>query len=320
MTPRFPRRLVLLRAKREGTFDPHQTYLGTARRARVARKLAVHLRRGDACLLATPMWSDPGAFLDDLRLDCTLGAPALAVDLLDLGAIGIRNAPQVWRPLVEHLSAVCEVRLSEQARAELGRSEFVPVVRSILRSRGPARALVLAGIEVLPPDVLRDWVRLADEPDTGASLLLAGAVDPSQLEGDRVVRATLADYGPHEALEALVERVGVRDLDRLRWLAAWSGGIPAVLRAVASAFAARATEALGDQQVMRWLGELGADLRRAVQDAAYDPLLRRRLADLADGAPRPADPDLDGVLALSGLVRSDGAHSQLRAPFLGQLA
>ena len=335
-TNRLERRTKILRGKRNGCFDRNQYYLEAANRARVARKVRCRIRQMEPVVLETPRWSSPERFLDDLAGDLAVGSPEIYARSLSVTPLRGRDRGYAMTWLATGVRDF--VGIAEPVRQAVGRRGFQHQLLSYFMEadRGPLRALLIHGLETLGNELTQDLVLAYQEfLDQRAGerrsfvLLLASSAGAASLQvsgsegqvGRELAEViVLPDYGGREAVEALVEYSGSASQASLEAAAEISGGIPAVLEAMGGAVA-QSGRLADPTELMRTLGPVGAEIRRAAAIIAADVQLADRLERLAREGALPPDPKTDAALGRAGLVEAgaDGAM-RLRAPFLAELA
>lgn len=325
---RLDRRLALLRGKRQGSFDKDQYYLERALRARTARHVRVLLRRGLPVVLVTPRWTQIRQFLDDVATDLLVGRPVVESRTLSLLPLEGRTPHQAWNWLVQAVTEFCGLSSeSGSAWRMASRQGFRHTLRALFAraEEGPRRCLMIHGLEHMHVEALRDLIDVFEDhvhhrDGPGRfNLLLAGGIDAPHFEFGGSTRLTLSDHADPEAVEALVEHLGPREVHRLRDLVEVVGGIPAVL----DAFGTEASGAIGEviaqrTAVWRVLGNLALELRRAWEVASTDDLASDRLRAIGEAGSLPALP-IDEPLVRAGLVVVERGRSRLRAPMLSDL-
>ena len=322
---RLDRRLVLLRGKRSGAFDPNQRFYEAAQRTRMARQLRVLLRRMQPVTIVTPRWSQARRFLDDLSTDLMIGEPSVKCRTLSLLPLEGRTPHQAWAWLVQAVTEFCHLDLDGPAWQVVSRRGFRHVMGDLLKraEHGERRCLMIHGAQHIHVEALRDLISTLEThiaERTGEprfNLVLAGAVEANHFRIGGFRRLTLPDYGTEEALGNLVEHTGPQDPGLLESVVDIVGGVPAFLDVLAQD-PSRLKEVLVDRDaVWRLLGSTALEVRAAVEltqtrDEAFD-----RLEALARG-PRPTEP-LDESLHTAGLVRFEQGQTFLRAPILADL-
>jgi hypothetical protein len=240
-----------------------------------------------------------------------------------------RTLHQAWHWLVLAISEFCSLHQVEAASSIVSRTGFRHALAEVLRraeAGGGRRCLMIHGLEHLHVEALRDLIEVFGEhrgARTGPpalNLLLAGSIDAPHVDLEGLERMSLPDFAPAEGLEALVEHLGLGDLEAWRALVEATGGIPAVVDCFGAEGAGRVGEAAADRRAA-WqvLGPLAAEIRQAFEIVASDSALQDRLEAITRTGPQPADPR-DERLIRAGLVRSARGRSELRAPFLADLA
>lgn len=336
---RLNRRTTLLRGKRGGAFDRDQYYLEQAVRARIARKVRFRLRRMEPVLLVTPRWSEPLRFLDDVATDLQIGEPSVRARTLSVRPLEGRTPHQAWSWFVLAVTEFCALPLDGPAWKVVSRRGFRHVMRELFAraEEGERRCLLVHGLEHMHVEALRDLLdvygahlrerALVGRPPgrSGFNLLLAGAIDAPHFEIAGVDRIVLEDFSDREAMEALVEQIGVDDVPKVRSAVGLVGGIPAMLDVLGTEAAARLTELATDSSAI-WslLGGVATEVRRAFDIVVSDETLLARMERIARDGPQTPDPR-DSALLRAGLVRSVGwsdrsRRTVLRAQFLADLA
>ncbi len=321
---RLTRRLTLLRAKRNGCWDPDQAWYETAPRARAARAVRVHLRRMEPVMLVAPRWSEPHRFLDELGCDLALGKPDVVTRTLNLAPLAGRTIPQAWAWLLQALQEFCAIRQDGPATSAVSSQGFHRVLRSVLEraSTGPRRCLMFHGTEHAPLDALTDLVETftdaaarRNSTSTGLNLLLSGSLPIPSCTG-RFVQLQLPDFGLGEATEALAEQAGAVPPTLLAHLVKVVGGVPALIEAVGRLDLAHQGEIVADRAALwKLLGALGDEVRGAAHILASDLQLAQRMETIARRGPVVADLEQDAALLRSGLVTLfDRRRIRLRAP------
>lgn len=322
---RLDRRLVLLRAKRLGTFDPDQRYLEQAERTRVARQLRVLLRRGVPVAMVTPRWSQARRFLDDVSADLLLGEPSVVCRTLSLAPLQGRTPQQAWAWLVQAVTEFCRLDLEGPAWQVVSRRGFRHVMAELFEraDHGPRRCLMIHGAQHIHVEALRDLVSVMSEHVTARTdephfnLVLSGAVEADQFAVRGGVRLVLPDYGPPEARENLAENDGLQRDDLIDAVTELVGGVPAFLDTLGTRAADLKELLVHRDNVWGLLGPLGTDIRTTIANASSDEASFSRLETLCAGpaATRP----VDRPLQVSGLVRIENGLTRLRAPILADV-
>lgn len=329
---RLNRRINILRGKREGCFDRNQYYMEAANRARVARKVRCRLRQMRPVTLHTPRWSAPERFLDDLAGDLAVGLPKLSARSLSVAALRGRDRAYALAWLTAAMREFFGIE--EPVRQAIGSTGFRNLLVSYFATSdgGPHRALMLHGMETLGNELTQDLVhayqRYLDgrlEHERRFVMLFGSSAGAETLRvicpGDEVEAevVVLPDYGGPEIVDALVEHAGVQsDDDVLEAAAELSGGIPLVVELLGSC--GGQMERLDSAALMRTLGPVGAEIRRAAAIVSADTNLADRFERLAREGVLPEDPSTDEVLSRAGLLLSEKGEARLRAPFLAELA
>lgn len=331
-THRLHRRTALLRAKRDGAFDPGQYWHEGADRQRAMRKLRALLRLMQPVILSTPRWSQAHRFIEDLAVDLSVGQPAIQGHVLSLQAVQGKSALQAWAWVMARFTDLCSISVDRRFAQAVSRDGFRTLFANLLRQAqgGPRRCLMLYGLEAVHLDALRDLLDVYEQHMLEArdrrriNLLIAGTVDVPAL-GANVTRMTLPDYGKAEAIEALVEIVGPQPTARLERLIGAVGGVPAVIERLAAEGPAAIEDAVATREgVWRRLGPVGAEIRSAFAIVSADNALSQRLEQLAREGPSPEMPDRDPRLVRAGLVRftrkGKAKLTGVRAPVFADLA
>lgn len=330
---RFERRRTLLQGRRETAFDPDQLRIEGAPRARLARRLRSHVRRLEPIAMLTPRWSAPQSFLEDLALDLAVGEPEIGCRTVSFRPLRGRSAPEAWNFLLGVLGGlpgsepqiapmVCDRRgFFNAAEMLLGRAQ---------EEAEYAVALLAHGAEHLPVEVLEDlcvvWGRYADDAaaDRRCTLLLAGSVETPALEVGPGSRIDLADFGEIEAAESLVVQLGGQDPAEVEWAARFSGGVPAIVQALAQGASRPDQLPQSPQALLRAVGSIADELLSAVQGVLTLPDTAERLHTLLDGEARPEEPDVDEALLMACVIRRvrrpGGPQVALRSPAIAMVA
>lgn len=313
--------------QREAThFDPQQHYLELALRSRSARQVRTWLRRMDPVFVATPRWSRPQGFLEEIALDLAVGEPAIGCRTLGCRPLKNRSPQEAWGFLLQvfgQLGRGGELELAPSTAVERKGFHFglSQVLEQAHRSSRHRLAVLMHGIEHLPVEVLSDlcdeWRAYSDRHPEGVrvALLLAGAEKPRWLDLPGLREGVLEDYSEAETIAALVYRCGKLPPRQLRLLAAFTGGVPDVvesvvaqLRAQASAPAGAAGRRTDAEALVQGLGALGDEMRGALDIVAAQGDLSDRLSMLASGTVWPEWLDLDAPLIEAGLVKRVRCH------------
>jgi hypothetical protein len=328
---RLDRRTRILRGKRQGAFNRDQLYLDRALRARVGRKVRAHLRRLESVVLITPRWSQAQRFLDDVAVDVAIGTPRVEARLLSLQPLAGRNVHEAWSWLAQAFVEFCSLPSDGPLAHAVNRHGFRHALTSVFRrsTRGPRRALLLHGLEHLHvearDDVLRCFEDHLDEvgTDRRLTLLFGGSVDTPQFELRGGVKIALPDFGPDEAIEALVEYLGPGERDRIAQVVELVGGVPALLDRLGSE-AELGRLAADRDGLWRALGPLAEEVRGAVAIVSAVDGLAERLEEVSREGPLPEDVRWDRMLLRAGLFSAEGRIGRgkvaLRAPLFAELA
>jgi len=334
MIHRLDRRLTILRAKRKGCFDRNQYYLERAARARVARRVRIHLRNMEPVILIAPRWSSAMRFLDDVGADLLIGMPGVTSRTLNLSPLRGLSVPQAWAWMVQALGEFLEIKLDGPAWQAVSRHGFRFVMSQLFnRAQGhdERRCLMIHGLEHIHIEALKDLMQVFEEfmmragDQRRTNMLLAGAIDAAHLEFAGASRILLPDFHEEEAIETLVESLGPIELHRLESLVELVGGVPAILDRLGEQEPKRLTEIVADpQSVWRILGGLAIEIRGAYEIVAADQALSDRLDVLCSEGPLPEDAEVDSQLLRAGLVkrRRNGLSwmTSVRAPVFSDLA
>jgi len=334
MTHRLDRRLIILRAKRNGCFDHNQYYLERAVRARVARRVRIHLRHMEPVILIAPRWSSAMRFLDDVGADLLIGMPTVTTRTLNLTPLKGLSVPQAWAWMVQALGEFLEIKLDGPAWQAVSRHGFRFVMSQLFnRAQGhdERRCLMIHGLEHIHIEALKDLMQVFEEfmiragNQRRTNILMAGAVDAAHLEFAGASRIVLPDFHMDEALEALVEYLGPEEPHRLQSIIELVGGVPAILERLGEEDPRRLSEIVADPQTFwRIIGGLAIEIRGAYEIVAADQTLSKRLDTLCSEGPLPEDATVDHQLFRAGLVtrhrRGLDWLTAVRAPVFGDLA
>lgn len=329
---RLDRRLRILRGKRNGAFDPNQYYLERAARARIARKVRLHLRRMDPVVLITPRWSEARAFLDDVALDLALGKPQIEARTLSMAPMVGRSVHESRTWLVRAVTEFVGFPVDGPISQAVDRRGFRHVLGGLLEKAdtGPRRALLIHHLEHLHVEALSDFVQVFEEylgaaDDRRLTLLLAGSVDVPAFEMAGAVHVHLGDYSEVEAVERLAESTGPTDRKLLERAIDLVGGVPALLDRLGALAEQRGGRLPGSREdLFRALGPLADELRGALEIVLGDVKLVARFEHIAQGGAVPYDPDRDLPLVRAGVVehRPGGSVAKVgvRAPVFGDIS
>lgn len=284
--------------------------------------------------MLTPRWSAPQSFLEDLALDLAVGEPEIGCRTVSFRPLMGRSTPEAWNFLLRVLGDLVGVEELRIAPMVCDRRGFYNAAEMLFgRAQEETEypiALLAHGAEHLPVEVLEDlcrvWGRYVEDvaADRRCTLLLAGSVETPALEVGPGSRIDLADFGEVEATESLVVQLGARDPAQVEWAARFSGGVPAIVQALAHGVARADDLPRSPTELLRAVGSVGDELRGAVQSALTLPDTAERLHSLLDGEPRFEEPDVDEPLLLSGVIRRvrrvGGPHVALRSPAIASVA
>ncbi|MCA9488922.1 MAG: hypothetical protein KC621_03345 [Myxococcales bacterium] len=327
---RLDRRLAILRGKRNGAFDRDQYYLERAARARVARRTRVLLRRMRPVVMVTPRWSQARRFLDDVATDLLLGEPRVVCRTLSLAPLEGRTPHQAWNWLVLAITEFCDLRAGDGAWRMVSRHGFRHTLKDLFQraEEDPTRrCLMIHGLEHMHVEALRDLIHVFEdhahqrEGEPRFNLLLAGSIDAPHFDIAGTERLVLTDFSEVEALETLVEHLGVDEIPKLRDLVSIVGGVPAMLDTFGQEVPGAIGEVIADRRAAwRVMGNLALEMQQAFSIVAADDALHDRIEEMANAdQPLPLDPR-DDALIRAGLVRLEGGRAELRAPVIGDLA
>ncbi len=334
MNHRLDRRLIILRGKRNGCFDPDQYYLERAQRARAARRVRHRLRNMDPVVLITPRWSRAMRFLDDVGADLLIGMPTVRTRTLNLAPLKGLSIPQAWAWLVQAVGEFLEIKLDGPAWQAVSRHGFRFVMTQLFnRAQGhdERRCLMIHGLEHINIEALKDLMQVFEEfmiragEHRRTNLLLAGAVDAAHLEFAGASRIVLHDFHEVEAIESLVESLGPIESHRLASIVELVGGVPAILEQLGTEEPGRISEIVANpESVWRILGGLAIEIRGAYEIVASNDALSNRLETLCTNGALPEDKEVDLQLLSAGLVkryrRGVRWYTMVRAPVFGDLA
>jgi len=323
---RLDRRLVLLRGKRNGAFDPDQRYYEAAPRTRTARQIRVHLRRMKPVTLVTPRWSQARHFLDDLATDLLVGEPSVLCRTLSLLPLEGRTPHQAWAWLVQAITEFCRLDLDGPAWQVVSRRGFRHVMRDLLKraEHGERRCLMIHGAEHIHVEALRDLISVVDDHvaervgEPRFNLLLAGAIDANHFRMGGCRRVVLPDFGAEEAVGCLVEHTGPVEPGLLESVVEIVGGVPSFLEVLGQQPDALSEILVDHDAAWRRMGSVSLEVRAAVQILQSDEAAFERLEALSVGALDTSRP-IDARLHTAGLVRFEADTTHLRAPLLGDL-
>lgn len=335
--PRVARRLRAARWKADAApvgpqARAQQTFLDTALRSRSARLVRTFLRRMEPVFVATPRWSRPQAFLEEVALDLAVGEPSVGCRTVGFRPLKSRGPAGAWPFLLAVLGQLGRGASGDTVATAVDRQAFRAGVGEALeaahRSSRHRLAVLMHGIENLPVEVLADlveeWSRYRQDHPEGArvTLLLAGAERPDWLQLPDLHEVRLEDYSESETIAAIVARCGPLPPRRLLALARFTGGVPAVVDAVAELVQAKGPR-LDVDLMLQGMGPIADEMRGALDIVAARGELADRLNLLARASTLPADAALDASLRAAGLLRQRRRAGQdevcLRSPALAAL-
>lgn len=277
--------------------------------------------------MLTPRWSAPQSFLEDLALDLAVGEPEIGCRTVSFRPLMGRSAPEAWNFLLRILGELgggeWGVRSVPMVCDRRGFFNAAAMLLDEAQDEAPYPIALLAhGAEHLPVEVLDDiaqvWSRYAEQTDRDrrCTLLLAGSVDTPALDMGGSSRMDLADFGELEAADSLVLQLGMIDPLELERAARFSGGVPAIVQALAQGAGRGFPNS--PAEYLRAMGPVANEIRAAVQSALTAPHTADRLTMLLDGEAQPEDPDVDPALLYSGVIRRvrsiSAPHVALRSP------
>lgn len=332
---RSARRMNVLRARREYVFDRGQVHMEGAVRGKAARRVRSWLRRLEPVWMLTPRWSAPQAFLEDVALDLAVGHPEIGCRTVSLRPLMGRSVPEAWNFILRVLADLPGRDWSHRpVPMACDRRGFVNAARQLLdeaheTSEYPV-ALLAHGTEHLPVEVLDDlgqvWRNYLEQAEHArrCTVLFAGTVETPALQLGDVARLDLCDFGEAEAVAAMLMRTGPIDPIALDRAVQFTGGVPALVDALAAGALGERILPTSHAGLLRTMGPMADELRGAVAMAMTTSDTADRLHELLDGEPHPTEPDLDRSLLLAGIVRrvrgSGVPHVILRAPALATVA
>jgi hypothetical protein len=310
---RTERRLRFWQARRGTTFDTDQLYAEEAVRSRTARRVRAQLRRLDPVAMLTPRWSAPQAFLEDVALDLAVGEPAIGCRTVAFRPLMGRTQAEAWNFILRVLGELPGAPYtSRMVPLVVDRRGFFHAAEQLLaeaHEEAPYPVALLAhGCEHLPVEVLEDlahvWARYASltRTDRRCTVLLAGSVETPALDVGGAARVDLCDFGEGEAAAALIMGAGLAPPAALLRATKFTGGIPAVVAAVAEG---ASQDGLPGQpeELLRTMGPVADEVRGAVHAAMADADTAERLYALLQGEPLLEEPEVDHGLEMAGLLR-----------------
>ena len=313
---------------RKSPFDPEQHRLETDLRSRTARRARGLMRRMEPIMMRTPRWSSPQAFLEDLALEMALEKAPVRCRTLSLEPMQNRERHETWRWLLEALAQLGPngpLETTYVASTVGFRRAVVELLQRLQTELTHETALLVHHAEVLAPGVssalIEAWVQYAHLVPTNrmVNLLLCGALGESC--ADNVHTLTLNDYSSHEAARAMSSMLDANSPDGLNAAVTFSGGIPAVIDAMAQNIRRIGGIPLSTSGLMKCLGDLQPDLEEALHWLSDKPELADRVEALVEAELLPLIPELDQALINAGLVSCVG-HNQvsIRAPLFVSMA
>lgn len=286
-------------------------------RERLARKVRNMMRQCRPITLITPRWSGVEGFLDTVLPSLS----GLEIETISTPNLVGKAPVEAWNFL---LQALCSLT-SEAAPIVLEQRAFQAETRRILAHIPAYRGLALLGAERLPMPALLDlsqlWGTSSTSPLLISSSLQTPALEPLMGEAEASGWVVLDDYSEAETATLIQRRAGLLPPDLLSYAVRFTGGVPALVEAVAAGLAVHWPKT----QSGWWasLGPLGEDLKAAIEVSLASPDLAERLFMLRDGRQRAMEAR-DQSLLLSGLLRqaraAGPARVQLRAQALAFLA
>lgn len=332
---REQRRLLVFRGRRESACAGEIQVVEGALRGRTARRARALLRRVQTVALVTPRWTAPQAFLEELALDLAVGEPKLACRTVALRPMMGRSLPECWNFLLRVISELAGPQAARRPVPMVGtRSGFQHAAEYLIdRAHDEAElpaTLLGHGAEHIPVEVLNDlaeaWRRYHERAgrERRIGLLVGGAVANPTLLAGMDATLDLGDYGPAEAAATMVLQMGPVPVPVLQGAARFSGGVPALVHALAAGVAERALLPTDTEAMLRCLGGMADELRAAVTMALMNLDVAERFYALADGGSHREIPEVDDPLRIAGLIRrvrvGVGAKVELRSPALALLA
>lgn len=329
------RRMKVFHARRAFAFDGGQVHLETAARGRHARKVRGFLRRMEPVWMLTPRWSAPQAFLEDVALELAVSQPEIGCRTVSFRPLMGRSVPEAWNFL---LRVLAELPARDWGTRPVpmvcDRRGFLYAAKRLLDEAHETAEYSLAllghGTEHLPVEVIDDiaqvWRGYLEDAGDGrrCTVLFAGSVETPALQLGDVARFDLCDFGEAEAAASLLMRTGPLDGESLDRAVQFTGGVPALVDALAHGAAEAGVLPGTPNGLLRCMGTVGDELRAVVSMAMAHNDTADRLHELLDGEARLEEPDLDRTLLMSGLVRrirSGGfPRVALRSPAIAAVA
>lgn len=320
--------------------EAEQRFVETALRGRAARQVRACLRRMEPVFVETPRWSRPQAFLEDIALDLAVGEPAIGCRTVGFRPVRGRAPAGTWPLMLQILNQLGRSGGgAEVVATAVDREGFRAGVGEALEAAHHASrhrlAVLLHGVEHMPVEVLSDlveqWSAYRERHPEGLriALLLAGGERPGWLDLPDLHRVELEDYSEAETVAALVARCGPMAPRRLMALARFTGGVPAMVDAVAEMIlaerdggqgaAARAAR-LDVDLLLHGMGAVADEIRGALDIVSARGELSDRLATLSrEGSSLHLASDAP-LFAAGLLKRVRGSHQvSLRAPALAAM-
>ena len=331
---RLARRLHLARAGREPIVAPEQRILDTDLRGKSLQEVRHHLRRMDSVVVFTPRWSATSQFLEDLSVDLAVGDPLVACRSVCLRPLKGRSDAESWQFLLHVFGQVGRRGWNGGFHgAVVDRRGFRSAMEDILErihETSPHRTAVLAhGAEVLSVELIQDltevWMEYGIRHPEGrrCSMLLAGSVEAPWLVLGDSPQVELSDFGHAEAASAIVGRSGPMPMRQLEQIAAFTGGVPGLVDAVARSVRKDPEVQIDSEHLIRRMGGMADEVRNTLDIITAHDGLCDRLQQLAPGGPQYERKDVDKPLIMAGLVRQirgeDGPQVCLRSPAFGKL-
>lgn len=325
--------MAIFKGRRDTAFDPELAFAESALRSRTARRVRAQLRRLEPIAMLTPRWSAAQGFLEDLALDLAVGEPSIGCRTVSFRPLLGRSMPESWNFILRVLADLPGNQWNTRPLPlVVDRRGFYHAAEKLLEEAHEDAEYPVAvlghGCEHLPVEVLEDiamcWARYAQDagPDRRCTVLLAGTVDTPALDVGGATKVDLLDLGEAEAAASLVMHVGATSLHTLTRAAKFSGGVPAIVTALAEGSGGAGLPPR-PEDMLRCLGPLADELRGAMFHAMADPEIAERLFQLARGEPLVEEPALDRELMMAGLlrrVRGTTAQVELRSPALAAAA
>ncbi|MFZ5477497.1 MAG: hypothetical protein ACOZNI_12045 [Myxococcota bacterium] len=318
-------RLLVHRGRRAAPFDPELAHVEGALRSRTARKVRGHLRRLEPVAMLTPRWSAPQGFLEDLALDLAVGQPAVGCRTVSFRPLMGRTPPECWNFILRVLaelpsSADWGTRPVPMVCDRRGFYNAAEMLLATAHEQAPYPVALLGhGAEHLPVEVLGDlaqvWTRYLEQTSDGrrCTVMLAGAVETPALDVGGATRLSLTDFGEAEAAATMLLKAGPLDGDALQRAVRFSGGVPAIVDALATGATTGKLPRL-PADMLRLMGPVAEELKSAVEMALMTPATSERLHVLLDGEAHLEDYEVDHSLLMAGLVR------HVRVPGLPRVA